>query len=133
MLEAHNAARHAVGVPPLQWSARLAAVAQNWANRLQAAGCPMQHSGTEAYGENLAWASGEHLTPAQVVGLWVDERPDYAPATGACIGGAMCGHYSQIVWRETRFVGCGIGQCGGAEVWVCNYDPPGNYEGERAY
>ena len=133
LLEAHNAARRAVGVPPLRWSAAVAAVAQGWANRLQAAGCPMQHSGTEDYGENLAWSSGQRLTPAEVVDLWVGEQPAYNPATGACLRGTMCGHYSQIVWRSTRFVGCGIGQCGAAEVWVCNYDPPGNYVGERAY
>jgi uncharacterized protein YkwD len=33
---AHNAARLSVGVPPLIWSDRLAAVAQEWANTLLA-------------------------------------------------------------------------------------------------
>ncbi len=133
MLEAHNAARRAVGVPPLRWSAAVAAVAQRWADRLGSAGCPMRHSGTEDYGENLAWAASQQLSPAEVVGLWVAEASAYHPASGACTPGAVCGHYTQIVWRSTRVVGCGYAPCGNSEVWVCNYDPPGNYQGERAY
>jgi pathogenesis-related protein 1 len=30
-------------------------------------------------------------------------------------------------------VGCGVARSGRTEVWVCNYDPPGNYVGERPY
>ena len=38
MLEAHNAIRARVGVPPLVWSDQLAEVAQDWANHLIATG-----------------------------------------------------------------------------------------------
>jgi uncharacterized protein YkwD len=34
MLEAHNAIRARMGVPPLIWSDQLAQVAQDWANHL---------------------------------------------------------------------------------------------------
>jgi pathogenesis-related protein 1 len=45
----------------------------------------------------------------------------------------MCGHYTQIVWRNTKAVGCAVGGKGAREVWVCDYDPPGNYVGQRPY
>ena len=38
MLDAHNAIRARVGVPPLVWSDQLAQVAQDWANHLIATG-----------------------------------------------------------------------------------------------
>jgi hypothetical protein len=33
------------------------------------------------------------------------------------------------VWRSTKQVGCGHVQCQGNDIYVCNYDPPGNWEG----
>ena len=133
MLAAHNRARHAVGVADMQWSDRLAAIAQAWAERLRAQNCAMRHSGAAGMGENLAWAGGQRLTPAGVVAMWVAEARDFNPSSGTCARNAVCGHYTQIVWRNTRQVGCGMISCGGSEVWVCNYSPPGNFAGERPY
>ena len=133
MLAAHNAPRRALGLPPLQWSTQAAELAQGWARHLQADHCRMYHSGTAGVGENLAWASGQHLSVAQVVAMWVDEARDYDLARNACRAGAMCGHYTQVVWRSTRFVGCAMARCADAEIWVCNYSPPGNYVGQRPY
>ena len=133
MVAAHNRARERVGVPPLQWSDPLARTAQAWAERLRGEQCEMRHSGAAGLGENLAWASGTHLRPEDVVALWVRELRAYSPANGSCAPGAVCGHYTQVVWRETRFVGCGMARCGEAEVWVCNYTPAGNVVGQRAY
>jgi PadR family transcriptional regulator len=45
----------------------------------------------------------------------------------------VCGHYTQIVWSNTREVGCGVARDSNREVWVCNYNPPGNWIGERPY
>src|SRR5579872_2278495 len=57
MLDAHNAARNRVGVPPLAWSAQLAAVAQDWANHLIAVR-GFAHRPNNRYGENLYAISG---------------------------------------------------------------------------
>jgi hypothetical protein len=43
------------------------------------------------------------------------------------------GHYSQIVWKTTTKVGCGFAESNGSDVLVCDYAPPGNVMGERAY
>ena len=133
MLAAHNRVRRAVGVPDLQWSTRLSEIAQDWAGHLGREGCRMHHSGAAGLGENLAWAAGQRLSPAQVVAMWVDEARAFDPRGNECDAGAVCGHYTQVVWRGTKFVGCGMVGCGDSEVWVCNYSPPGNYVGERPY
>jgi pathogenesis-related protein 1 len=132
ILRAHNQVRSRVGVPPLAWSNRLAAVAQQWADHLLASNRFM-HRPKLQYGENLFEIQGASATPAQVVADWAAEARDYALSRNACRSGAMCGHYTQIVWRSTRQVGCGVARKWGREVWVCNYDPPGNWVGERPY
>jgi hypothetical protein len=136
MTDAHNAVRAAVDtsdpLPPLTWSSDLAAVAQAYADTLQTQGCDMVHSDTD-YGENLYWSQGMSSTPEDVVGLWADEESCFVNAayeTCTC----TCGHYSQIVWRDTLRVGCGMATCSGEiEIWVCNYDPSGNWVGEIPY
>ena len=45
---------------------------------------------------------------------WVSEAADYDYATNTC--SAVCGHYTQIVWRDTQDVGCGIKNCTPAGV-----------------
>jgi pathogenesis-related protein 1 len=130
---AHNDVRAAVGVAALEWSNDLAAHAQTWANRIAASGCQLEHRTDDPYGENLFWASGGAKTPAQVVGLWASEQASYDHASNRCARGQVCGHYTQIVWRATKRVGCGRASCGNGEVWVCNYDPPGNFTGQSPY
>jgi hypothetical protein len=44
----------------------------------------------------------------------------------------MCGHYTQLVWRRARQVGCAAARGGSREVWVCEF-PEGNYIGMRPY
>ncbi|MGD1860279.1 MAG: CAP domain-containing protein [Leptolyngbyaceae cyanobacterium] len=145
MLTAHNAARQAVDVADLTWSADLAAYAQEWAEQLIQAGGSLRHRPAAdraqySVGENLSSsqssaAGGAIQHPSRVVAAWVAEQADYDYASNSCASGKICGHYTQIVWRETTEVGCGVARNDDAtrEVWVCNYSPAGNYIGERPY
>lgn len=133
MVAAHNEWRSRYAVPPLKWSPELAAKAQSWAIHL-AQSRELKHSpNTSKYGENLASATGQRLTPAGVVNMWGGEVNDYTYSSNRCAAGKMCGHYTQVVWRTTIQVGCGMARIGSSEVWVCNYNPPGNYVGQRPY
>lgn len=44
------------------------------------------------------------------------------------------GHFTQIIWNTTLYVGCG-GALGSDDFFriTCRYTPPGNYIGEKVY
>jgi pathogenesis-related protein 1 len=126
-VDAHNRYRAKHCAPPLAWSKKLADVAQKWANTLRDKGCIFGHSPGAKYGENLAAGTQGALDPESTVGMWYDEIRLYKFPGG---GFSMeTGHFTQIVWRSTREVGCGHVTCKGNDIYVCNYDPPGNWEG----
>jgi uncharacterized protein YkwD len=130
LLAPQNAVRATVGDPPLSWSNRLAAVAQGWADHLIATH-QFAHRTGDPYGENLYAITGGIAAPDQVVAAWADEATGYDLRTNQCSG--VCGHYTQIVWRSTRRVGCAVASDAMRQVWVCEYDPPGNVVGYRPF
>jgi len=130
MLAAHNEVRTRIGVAPLSWSEKLAAHAQEWADSLLARR-QFAHRPKSKYGENLFEVVGASASASQVVDAWASESGDYDYATNRCRG--VCGHYTQIVWRDTKEVGCAVARGAGREVWVCNYSPPGSWIGKRPY
>jgi pathogenesis-related protein 1 len=143
LLAEHNRYRAEVGAPALVWDDQLAAYSQQWANQLaeQRKGTIAHRSGRDRakdYGENLAyrwWSSTRPsgYTTQAVVKQWGDEKKFFRSGRNfdkCCVGG-NCGHYTQMIWAQTQKVGCGMVEYphkgGMAEVWVCNYDPPGNW------
>ena len=147
MVAAHNRWRKTVGAPPLKYSTGLAASAQEWANHLKENNhCQMQHSKPDGhYGENLFWASAmewsdgrrevQKVSPKKVVDDWGNERTDYNYKNNSCAQGKICGHYTQLVWKSTTTVGCAVALCQDTleQVWVCQYQPPGNWVGKKPY
>jgi hypothetical protein len=127
LVAAHNTVRAQHCAKPLTWSPKLAQVAQQWANTLRDQGCKFGHSGGK-YGENLAAGTTGAMDPESVVAMWYDEVKGYSfHQPGFSM---QTGHFTQVVWRGTTQVGCGMAQCKGNDVWVCEYDPPGNWEGQ---
>ncbi|KAK3434103.1 hypothetical protein EUGRSUZ_D01565 [Eucalyptus grandis] len=115
-LNSHNAARKQVGVVNMTWDNTLVAYAQSYVNQW-VSDCGLVHS-NGTYGENLAKGTGT-FTGTYAVSLWVVEKQNYNYNTNTCESECDCLHYTQ----------CNNGW------WcvVCNYDPPGNYEGELPY
>jgi pathogenesis-related protein 1 len=145
MITAHTKWRSAVNIPALTWSTTLADTAQAWADSLKAKqGCKPVHSGATGLGENLFWASAlmysngttqaQAVTSTQVTDAWGNESKDYTYSTNTCATGKVCGHYTQVVWKNTTQVGCGKAVCAdNTQVWVCNYTPQGNLVGQKPY
>ncbi|KAJ0800342.1 putative CAP domain-containing protein [Helianthus annuus] len=127
-----NQARAALHMPPLVWDTRLARYADLYA-RERRQDCLLKHS-NGPYGENIFWGSGDGWNPAQAAAAWVAERRWYTYGSNSC-NGQECGHYTQIIWKESRRVGCARVTCfqGRGVFMICNYDPPGNYVGEKPY
>jgi uncharacterized protein YkwD len=129
ILAAHNRFRARHCAPPLTWSKELVAVSGRWARNLAAHHCAFEHNPDPHYGENLAYFRPPGaLTQEQVAEEWYREiehynfkRPGFS---------MVAGHFTQLVWVGTQRVGCSSVECGGGELWVCNYDPPGNMEGD---
>ncbi|PID84053.1 hypothetical protein CSB09_02775 [Candidatus Gracilibacteria bacterium] len=121
-LNIHNTLRKKHRVGPLKWSQRLAENAQRYANS-----CPNQHSkGLGFYGENIGMASFDQ-SPDMVVNRWYNENKFYDFTTG--VFEPKAGHFTQIVWKNTREVGCGMARnCKGKfkNIVVCQYLPAGN-------
>lgn len=133
LLREHNRARADVGVAPLQWSAQVARTAQRWADHLASSSCRMQHSRGSDYGENLFIGTVGHYGVKDAALAWEQEKRLYK-------GGVLkpgrtkgIGHYTQMVWHDTRRLGCARSQCNGWMIVVCNYEPAGNYLGQAPY
>lgn len=131
-VNAHNTARADVGAPPLVWNNTLAVYAQAYAQQ-RSKDCAMQHSGGE-YGENLAAGSWD-VSAKESVDMWLEEKSLYKYDSNTCLKSEdACLHYTQVVWRSSARVGCARSRCSDGWTFVtCNYDPPGNYVGERPY
>lgn len=139
VLAAHNRERLALGVAPLHWNPSLAASARQWADHLSATQ-RFEHAPERAAdpeGENL-WAGtrGYYAVEAMVDG-WVREKRYFRPGTfpyNSSTGRvADVGHYTQLVWRQTRQVGCALASGTREDVLVCRYAEAGNYLGERPF
>lgn len=90
-LDAHNAARSAVGEAALTWDATLASAAQTWANHLGAQGPGiLEHDTT---GENLYWQSTSDNPFTNAANAWIAEKSSYNGEAIPSSGDAKWMHY----------------------------------------
>ncbi|GAB2272432.1 hypothetical protein Dimus_007258 [Dionaea muscipula] len=132
-LVAHNKIRAQYREPPLKYSRRLARFAHRHGRTLLT-NCTGIHS-DGPYGENIFWARKKYWSPTRIVNSWASEAMSYDARTRNCSSGIHgCGHFTQIVWRDTLKVGCQLMPCvGRGVIGICNYDPPGNYVNESPF
>ncbi len=132
-LKIHNQIRALDKQKPLVWNKELQKISQDWANKLASTCEIYHHSGQTSFGENLYYYS-ESTTIKKVVKDWASERDFYDYQKNSCQTGQQCGHYKQVVWKDTTDVGCGVQSCAdGSQIWVCAYFPAGNIIGERPF
>ncbi|MEE4153986.1 MAG: CAP domain-containing protein [Erythrobacter sp.] len=135
-LAAHNAARGQFGAVPLEWDENLAAEARAWAQRL-ARENTLRHSSQierRSRGENLWMGTRGAYSPAAMIAAFTDEARHFTPGAFPNVSRtgnwADVGHYTQIVWPDTRKVGCALASNRAFDVLVCRYWPAGNVWGE---
>jgi len=161
LLRVHNQARAEVGVDvDLKWSDTIAKDAQSYADEMAATGFwghDTQRNqndgyGNGNYGENLYTSFNTKATLEEAAKAWVDEKQyyTYGEVVGSgddptCQDGLdaygnqiLCGHYTQVIWKDTTLVGCGTsryttGDRDGWDIVVCKYQTPGNVVGETPY
>lgn len=124
MLNEHNAKRELhTNTPDLTWSDTLATYAQNYADEYDCSGA-LTHSGG-SYGENLALGYGT----TGAVDAWYNEISSYDFSNPGF--SSSTGHFTQVVWKSTSQVGCGIKTCGNewGDYIVCSYESAGNVIG----
>lgn len=152
MLGAQNQIRQQLSLPDLRWSNQMAVYATEWALYLSdELGCDLRHRGSiglplhkNGIGENLykraaiVRADGDrqldNISAKDVVIEWARESVDYNYVANECALNNTCDSYTQLVWRDSSVVGCGAASCPNKDqIWVCNYDPPGNFYKQRPY
>ncbi|KAJ4289788.1 hypothetical protein N0V90_011118 [Kalmusia sp. IMI 367209] len=138
----HNRARANHGASNLEWSSDCASAAAT-----AAAYCDFTHHVVDGQGQNLFTVSGDaYNATAGITESWYKAEADIYGAFDATPNMASFhdwGHLTQVLWKKTTHVGCVTIDCGSKMTidgqaselnlyTVCNYSPPGNYEGEYA-
>ena len=133
----------------ISYSIALESAAQIYANSLASNGKfehdPKNHE--RNFGENLYAHSQDKIpTILDAITPWYDdEKPYYHYDDGSCDEGTfsngqniMCGHYTQVIWQDTKEVGCAsaqykTGNFKGGHIYVCKYQKAGNIVGLKPY
>ncbi|KAK8169902.1 CAP domain-containing protein [Phyllosticta citrichinensis] len=116
----HNVHRTFHGACSLLWDPALAKQAQAAANT-----CKFQHQMTGDNGQNVAEQSASGNIPAGTVSMWYEE----GSKTNYQGGNMQQGHYTQVLWKDTFALGCGVKNCGQMTLVFCDYAPAGNMMG----
>lgn len=160
LLFAHNQARVDVDIDSnLTWSQTIAKDAQSYADEMANNGIWGHDTiknqndgyGNGNYGENL-FTSSNKSTFKRASQEWIAEKDFYTlgevvesgEVDLTCVEGEQCGHYTQIVWKNTSLVGCAFSQykvdvmidgtnAKGWHITVCKYQTPGNFIGQTPY
>jgi hypothetical protein len=100
----------------------------------------MEHSVAAAdggEGENLWFGSKDDYTPEEMVGYFLKEGKQFKrgvfPDVSTTGRWEDVGHYTQLIWRDTREVGCAITSNPRRDVLVCRYTPMGNITGQKVF
>ncbi|XP_078361466.1 uncharacterized protein LOC144645798 [Oculina patagonica] len=144
----------------LEWDDNLANMAQMWVNNcrwghgfLKWGGYPNPPVTMKGQlGQNLAMEVAISLpNPVDRVERWYNETNYYtfskytSPMSSAVCTKKPCGHYTQLMWAKTKYVGCAVNVCSklvptgsyygrmDGKYVACNYAPAGNVRDQYPY
>ena len=138
LVNRHNILRQRHGSGKLEKLEDIANLAQTTANNCKKHEC-LYHSGTsynnEWMGQNLYLKGGAAPTGNEVANSWYSENKSYDYIKEEGKNGALVGHFTQLVWKASKKIGCAvaIGPWNGNDpsyYVCCNYFPGGNIQGK---
>jgi len=136
-LNEHNKYRTMLGISKLTYSNTLASSALKYAKTLANRNGLGHSKGRNNIGENLAMGTSRTFDHLALIGLWTKEKKNFMnkkwPNVSRTGNWKDVAHYSQIVWRNTKQVGCGVATNSKNRFIVCHYKPTGNWVGSFAY
>ncbi|KAJ1360486.1 hypothetical protein KIN20_019475 [Parelaphostrongylus tenuis] len=128
----------AAAMPKLKYSCELEQSAANHAGF-----CRFSHSNANDYGENLYTIHTPGFDKRIIAEIatesWFEELEDYGVGKANILTKQLfnrtgqIGHYTQLVWQGTRYVGCGIRDCRSSTLVVCQYKDKGNWFDSKIY
>ena len=132
LLDRHNYYRAKHQAPNLERLAALDTIAQSYSEKLASLWYLVHSSNTlngNYIGENLYFGYNAGYLGTKPVDAWYDEIKDYSFEKSEFTSGT--GHFTQVIWKNTRQVGCGVA-CNSKDYCyvTCNYYPGGNYLGQ---
>jgi hypothetical protein len=71
-----------------------------------------------------------------MLNFWINEKANYVPGTPMEQDGGAPNyywHYTQLVWRTTTEIGCGMATNSVNDFLVCRFVPMGNIFGQAPY
>lgn len=143
ILDTHNMIRTEHNLPKLVWDTKIEKQAQAWANAMMkhntVAHSPV--SSRKWMGENIYTiiTTDSRLASdgSDAVMLWYAESSRYDYERNTCASGSVCGHFTQLIWKTTKRIGCGQSIRKKWDTttiyWVCQYDPAGNVVWQNPY
>ena len=129
-LEAHNRYRAKHHSPPLALNKELCKIAQDYSEKLLQNNAVKYSFGKfkgNDMGENIFMCQGSEATGEMATNDWYNKiknhnfKKDFQKDTG---------HFTQIIWKDTKEVGFGVANRGNTYYVVANYYPPGNFLGQ---
>lgn len=108
-------------VEDLRWNPEIADIAQKYANE-----CRFFRESQDWYGENVAHS--KNLDLIRTMDGWYMQFLQFP--YGSENGSETTEEFSQMVWRLTTDIGCGIAVCNGERLLKCFYATKGNIKGQ---
>ena len=129
ILQRHNYYRAKHQANDLVRESEIEAIAQSYTNIIIQSGGQLIHSQNEYknqhLGENLYTAYNVKDIGTACVELWYSEEANYNYKKPGFASNT--GHFTQLVWKNSKKLGCGIGCDNKSICYVtCNYFPAGN-------
>ena len=132
ILSTHNYHRSRHQADDLKWNKEIQVIAQAYSEKI-APGHSLVHSSNkykgESLGENLYMSYGG-ISGEQASNSWYNEIDNYDFSSHSSSNGKATGHFTQLVWKDSKEIGCGAACDGTYCICCCNYYPAGNFIGK---